>query len=206
MLRSLNTLFGSVIQAVDGELGHVHDFLFDERGWTVRYIVVETGSWFSSRQVLVSPAAASQPDWERRVVPVSLTQEQVRNSPDVDTEQPVSRQQEIAVSEYYGWPAYWSIEPPLAPVLVTERPVVVEVDTHLRSAREVMTYSVDATDREMGHIDDLIMDDANWFIRYLVAGTGSWFRGQKLLLATRWVSSIVWAESRVVLAQSHDQL
>lgn len=206
MLRSLNTLFGSAIQAVDGELGHVHDFLFDERGWIVRYLVVETGSWFSSQQVLVSPAAARQPDWERRVVPVNLTMEQVRRSPDVDTEQPVSRQHEIAVSEHYGWPAYWTMEPPLAPVFVTESPVAVEIDTYLRSAREVMTYRVDAADKEIGGLDDLIMDDANWFIRFLVAKTGSWLREQKLLLATRWVHSINWSEARVVLTQAHDEL
>ena len=110
------------------------------------------------------------------------------------------------MSEHYGWPAYWTMEPPLAPVFVAEAPVAAEIDTHLRSAREVMTYRVDAADCELGGLDDLIMEDANWHLRYLVASTGSWFRGQKLLLATAWVRTIRWSEARVVLSHTQGEL
>lgn len=205
MLRNVNSLFGSVIQASDGELGHIHDFLFDDRGWTLRYIVVETGNWLSSRQVLISPSAAGQPDWERRVVPVSLSMEQVRNSPDVDTATPVSRQEEIAMSQHYGWPAYWSMDPPLVPVLVPNQPMAGEGDRHLRSVKEIVTYQVHATDGEMGGIDDLIMEDSNWFIRYIVVNTGSWLSEQKLLIATRSVGSVQWSHRQIVLARSRDE-
>lgn len=206
MLRNLNSLFGSVIYATDGELGHVHDFLFDDRGWTIRYIVVETGGWLSSRQVLISPAAAGKPDWERRVVPVSLSMEQVRNSPDVDTATPVSLQEEIAMSQYYGWPAYWSMDPPLVPVIVPGQPVAAEGDPHLRSVREVVTYQVDAADGQLGEIDDLIIEDSNWFLRYLVVKTGGWLNEKQLLITTRSVGSIQWSRRQVVLAQAFDDM
>lgn len=209
MLRNLNSLLGSVINAVDGNLGHIHDFLFDDRGWTVRYLVVETGNWLSSRQVLISPSSAGPPDWEKRVVPVSLTMEQVRNSPDVDTATPVSLQEEIAMSQYYGWPAYWSMDPPLVPVMIANAPnavVAAGADPHLRSVKEVITYQVQAADGELGNIDDLIMEDSTWYIRYLVANTGSWLNGQKLLLATRWVGSILWSQQQVILTHSREDL
>jgi sporulation protein YlmC with PRC-barrel domain len=108
VLRSVSSLLGSSILANDGEMGHVHDILFDDRSWLVRYIVVETGSWLSGRRVLLSPIIAQAPDVEGRVLRVALTRDQVRNSPGIDTDLPVSRQQEIAMTLHYGWPAYWT--------------------------------------------------------------------------------------------------
>lgn len=207
MLRSLNGLFGSAIRAKDGELGHLNDSLFDDRAWTVRYLVVETGGWLLRRAVLIPPVAAGRPDWEKRVLPVDLTVEQVRGSPDVDMAKPVSRQAEIAMNRHYGWPAYWALEPPHLPLPDPEaEPPPEEGDPHLRSAREVLTYEAAAADGEIGQVNDLILEDANWFIRYLVVGTGSWFGGQNLLLSTRWVRSISWPEKRVKFIHSRDEM
>ncbi len=208
MLRSLNSLLGSTILAKDGEIGKVHDFLFDDRAWTVRYLVVETGRWLSSRRVLLSPSASGRPDWEKLVVPVDLTMDQVRGSPEVDTDQPVSRQQEVALAWHYGWPAYWMLvpDPPPVPPLVPEETPKTQGDPHLRSVREVASYAAKATDGEIGSIDDFILEDANWFLRYLVVNTGSWFSGQKLLLSTRWVRSISWQNRQVLLALSLEEM
>ncbi len=206
MLRSLNSLFGSVIHAVDGDLGHIHDFLFEDCGWTIRYLVVEAGGSVASHKVLISPAAAGHPDWEKRELPVDLTMEQVRNSPNIDMATPVSRQEETAMSQYYGWPAYWSMGAPLARVAGADHPPSAQGDPHLRSAREVVTYHVHATDGDLGSMDDLIMEDSNWFIRYLVTCTGSWLSGQKLLVATRSVGSIECSQRQVVLAHSLEDL
>jgi hypothetical protein len=206
MLRSLNNLLGSSIQARDGEMGRACNFLFDDETWTVRYVVVETGSWFASRKVLISPAAVGQPDWVERRLPVLLTKEQVRNSPDVDADQPVSRQQEIAMNRYYGWPDYWSLEFITLPEPQTGHPADTGGDAHLRSAREVAGYEVLATDGELGHVEDFIIDDADWFVRYLAVGTGNWFAGHKLLVPTRWVGSVSWPDRRVLLSQPRDKI
>ena len=107
MLRSMNDLKNYAIEASDGTLGHVKDFYFDDQAWVVRYLVVETGSWLSSRKVLISPISIGEPDWEQRTLPVALTKEQVRNSPDIDTDKPVSRQHEKRYFGYYGYPYYW---------------------------------------------------------------------------------------------------
>jgi uncharacterized protein YrrD len=201
MLRSVNSILGSTILARDGELGHVHDFLFDDRTWTVRYLVVETGSWLASRRVLLSPSIAGWPDWEKRVLPINLTKDQVRASPDLDTAKPVSRQEEIAMSQHYGWPAYWTMEPPLMPIPMTpldvSSPPAPEGDPHLRSTREISNYEVQSSDAEVGRIDDLILDDSKWFIAYLAVGTGSWFSGQRVMLSTRSVASISWSHRQI---------
>jgi hypothetical protein len=107
MLHDLDTLTGSSVIATDGEMGSVRNFLFDGQSWTIRYLVVDVGSWLSRRAVVLSITAVEKPDWAKKTFHVHLTKEQVRNSPNVDAEKPVSWQQEIAMSEYFGWPVYW---------------------------------------------------------------------------------------------------
>ena len=107
MLRSMKDLEDYAIRATDGVVGLVKDFYFDDQAWAIRYLVVDTGTWLSSRKVLISPIAIGQPNWAERVLPVAITKEQVKNSPDIDTEKPVSRQHEIRYFGYYGYPYYW---------------------------------------------------------------------------------------------------
>jgi hypothetical protein len=107
MLRKTTDLERYIIGATDGTIGHVTDFYFDDEAWVIRYLVVDTGAWLSSRKVLISPIAIGQPNWAEKLLPVAITKEQVKNSPEIDTERPVSRQQELQNLEYYGYPYYW---------------------------------------------------------------------------------------------------
>ncbi|MEO6623250.1 MAG: PRC-barrel domain-containing protein, partial [Burkholderiaceae bacterium] len=107
MLRNLKELHDYAIGATDGEIGHVKDLYLDDHAWVVRYLVVETGGWLSGRKVLISPMAIGKPNWAGRSLPVSITKEQVKNSPGVDTDKPVTRQHELEYSGYYGYPYYW---------------------------------------------------------------------------------------------------
>ncbi|MEO8766933.1 MAG: PRC-barrel domain-containing protein, partial [Nitrosospira sp.] len=107
MLRSIKDLEGFAAEATDGLIGHVKDFYFDDEAWTIRFLVVETGAWLEGRKVLISPVAIGVPDWVRRLLPVSVTREQVRKSPDVDSQKPISRQHEVENYAYYGFPYYW---------------------------------------------------------------------------------------------------
>ena len=107
MLRSMKDLEDYAIRATDGTIGHVKDFHFDDKAWGIRYLVLDTGTWLSSRKVLISPIAIGHPDWAGKILPVSITKEQVKNSPDIDTDKPVSRHNEIRYRGYYGYPFYW---------------------------------------------------------------------------------------------------
>lgn len=107
MLRSVNDLNGFKIAALDGEIGNVEEFYFDDERWALRYIVVNTGTWLAGRQVLVSPFSVMEVDREHRQLHVALTKSQVEKSPDIDTRKPVSRQMEAHYADYYGFPYYW---------------------------------------------------------------------------------------------------
>jgi uncharacterized protein YrrD len=107
MLRRAHGLIGAKIQAVDGNMGHVDDFYFDDLEWIVRYMIVRTGSWFSEKQVMLSPTVVRDVVWEEEALYVDLTQDQVKSSPDLDLAKPVTREQEIELARYYRWPAYW---------------------------------------------------------------------------------------------------
>ena len=95
MERNINSLIGFGIEATDGIIGEVEDFYFDDDTWKIRYLIVKTGSWLSGRKVLISMGAIIKKDQLNELIPVNLTKKQVKESPDIDTEKPVSRQQEI---------------------------------------------------------------------------------------------------------------
>jgi hypothetical protein len=200
MLLNLTSLFGVSISAKDGNIGHVRDVLFDDQSWVIRYFVIDTGNQFSGRRVLLSPHSLLRPEWEKRLLPVDLTIEDVRQSPDVDTDLPVYRQQEIAMTRHYGWPAYWTME---ASQMASEKSES-EGDPNLRSANEILTYKVRTSDGDLGRMDDLVVEDANWFIRFLVLSAGGWLNGQKLLVATRWVGSVIWADKEIIVPHSRE--
>ena len=107
MLWNASAINGYAIKASDGQIGTVSDFLFDDASWLVRWLVVDTGNWLSGRKVLLPPSVLGQLDAKERVFAVKLTMQQVKDSPEIDTDRPVSRQMETNVYDYYGWSPYW---------------------------------------------------------------------------------------------------
>jgi len=202
MLRSVKALHSYAIEATDGHLGGVHAFYFDDLLWTIRYVVVDTGAWLPGRRVLISPSAIGQPQWELRQLPVNLTQEQIKNSPDVDTDRPVSRQHQIALHSYYAWSEYWTVAP-IGPDMLALPPELAEEfaaessDPHLRSTHEVISYYIQASDGDLGHVEDFIISDDDWTIRYMVIDTRNWLPGKKVLVAPEWITEVNWSEAKV---------
>jgi hypothetical protein len=213
MLLSASRIKGLKLHAIDGELGKVLDVLFDDHTWTVRYFVVRASGWLENRQVLISPASVGRPSWDDRVLPVKLTQDQIRNSPDIDTEKPVSRQREIDLVNYYGWPAYWEVPftgagpiavPTARPYSAPKEQEVPEpdetaYDPHLRSLMEVRDYRIHAQDGDIGHLDDLLIDDASWTIHYVVVNTRNWLPGRFVLVSPLWSHDIDWRTRKIAV-------
>ncbi len=206
MLRNIKNLFGYKIHAKDGDIGEVCDFFFDDETWTVRYLVADVETWLLDRKVLISPAAFGQPEWELGYFPVTLTQQQVKNGPDIDTHKPISRQHQIELHNYYGWPLYWHAAgpyniPPVTHISETAQEKAStredERDSHLRSMREVKNYHIHAIGGEIGHVSDFLVDDKTWVVRYIVVDTGSWLPGKKILIAPLWIHKVCWEESKV---------
>jgi sporulation protein YlmC with PRC-barrel domain len=211
MFYRFEKLNGRPIEATDGEVGKVKDIYFDDRRWAVRYLVVETGSWLAGRKVLISPISVKSIDWENNVAQVGLTQQQVRASPNIDTDKPVSRQHERDFFNYYGYPYYWSgpglwgtASYPVSPVgyvpPVTNSPGEhgeAPADPHLRSAQEVTGYRLQTIDGSIGHVEDFLLDSVSWAIRYLVVDTRNWLPGKHLVIPPQWIRDVDWSE-RVV--------
>lgn len=215
MLRSVKDLIGYSIGATDGTIGKVRDFLLDDREWIVRYLVADTGTWLSDQLVILSPAALGRADYGLRMLAVELSSEEVRNSPPIEADQPVSRQREAELAQYYGWPAYWNpamttagggvfmgpwAVPPLPEAQPADAPDAdareraegSRGDPHLRSARELIGYHVEATDGEIGHVEDIIIDDDRWSVQYVVVDTRNWWPARKVVMLPMWVSGVSW--------------
>ena len=223
MLRGLNDLEGYAIRATDGLIGHVKDYYFDDEAWVVRYLVVEAGSRLSSRKVLISPVAIGQPNWTDKVLPVSITRKQVKNSPDIDTDKPVSRQHEEQYLEYYRYPFYWggaglwgagvypgamlgvgydgvsaNVDRPRADSARAAAEARSEdSDPHLRSCEALMRYRIEATDGGVGHVQGLLVDEETWSIRYFIVQTSNWWLGHEVLIAPQWIRDVSWLNSTV---------
>ncbi|MGO9118267.1 MAG: PRC-barrel domain-containing protein [Desulfomonilaceae bacterium] len=208
MRHSISSMIGYAIRATDGDLGKVDEFYFDDETWTIRYIVVETGNWLSGRKVLISPVAFGKPELESRTISVNLACAQVRNSPDIDTEKPIYRQHEAALREYYQWPwrggyggAFGTTPLPLSgeDVFVEQEASASgrRDDPHLRSTRQVTGYHIHATGGEIGHVEDFIVDDETWAIRFLAVDTRNWLPGKKVLLSPQRIKRVEWADSSV---------
>jgi hypothetical protein len=227
ILRRVRELQGYTIGATDGDVGSIEDVYFDDQSWTIRYFVVDTGAWLPGRKVLISPLSLRGVDTVGVRLESSLSRQQVKESPSVDTAMPVSRQHEIAAAQYYGSPFYWTgpyrwgpwpypggdpVTGTPYPDPVYPDPVAQEItarqadsaDSHLRSANAVRGYGIEATDGSLGHVVDFLADEQSWAIRYVVVDPQSWWPGPHVILSTDWIEDVSWNDSKVIVNVSRD--
>jgi sporulation protein YlmC with PRC-barrel domain len=227
MLRNASAIKGYVIAASDGRIGTVSDFLFDDANWKIRWLVVDTGKWLTGRKVLLPPSVLGQLDPNGSEFSIRLTMKQVKESPDIDTERPVSRQFETNIYDYYGWSPYWGkgagyfvggfgfgggamTALPISgsqrraeDVLIAQQS---DDDPHLRSIEAVTGYHIHATNGEIGHIEDFILEDSDWSVHDLVVDTKNWWPGNKVLILPRSIQKIDWMDNQINLNISREQV
>ena len=208
MLNKAKVLNGYKLHSLDGEIGTVKGFYFDDQHWTIRYLIADTGNWLTGRQVLISPYALGGVNKEDQYISVNLTKKQIEDSPSLDSDKPVSRQFEEIYFGYYGWPInegdpyIWASNPDIERVHKewSESTQGKKVsDPYLRSTHDVSGHSLQATDGEIGHVEDFIIDDETWVIRYLIIDTRNWWLGKKVLVSPQWIKRISWDESKVFI-------
>jgi len=214
MYQNIKHLYGKKLGASDGEIGHVTDFYFDDNTWAVRYLVVDTGSWLSGRQVLLTPHAFGnhafgRSDADADVLQVNLTRKQIEDSPSIEAHRPVSRQYEEDYYRYYGWPAYWEgggmlgaagfpvVTPPSTPENLQHHGHNQRDDVHLRSTKSVTDYKIQATDGAIGSVTSFMVDGRTWAIREIVMKTGHWYSGKETLLLPENIERISYEDSTV---------
>ena len=206
MLQSIKNLINFNIEAKDGSLGRAYDYYFDDVQWKIRYLVVSTSRWLPGRKVLLSPEVMYGINGVDQYLVLDLTTDQIKESPDVGTELPVSKQKEQELRSYYSWPTYWNAEFEPRSVYYKADDDQSEQDHHLRSVREVKGYPLSASDGEIGHVDDLIVDFDDWTISYMVVQTGSWLESKKVLVPLEWIQRISWSERQVTADLTQEQV
>lgn len=207
-LKSIKEIQGYEMSAQDGKIGRCSDFLFDDNSWTVRYIVGDTRKWLPGRKVLISPIAVGTAEESTQSLSIGLTKDQIKDSPPLASDLPVSRQYEIIFNQYHDWGNYW--DGPMTwgnhsfPRLLQQTEnlhkevAIVEDENHLRSTDEILSYSIQATDTNIGHVEDFIVDQDTWAIRYLVIDTSNWLPGsRKVIISPDWAESIDWGAGSV---------
>lgn len=214
MLRSITELRGCAVIAKDGELGTVDDVYFDDQKWRVRHLVIDTGGWLPGRKVLIPPPCVGGIAWADRTVRVNLTKQQIENSPSLDSDKPVSRQQEVALYEHYGFPDYWTGPFVLGATVFPAKPgadqdaapgaqrELADADPHLRSADEINGYGIQATDDAVGHVEDLLFDETDWTLQMMVVDPRDWWPGKHVVVSLKQVEDISWADQKLVLKLS----
>jgi sporulation protein YlmC with PRC-barrel domain len=223
MLWSIRELQGYTIEATDDTFGAVADIYFHDVGWVARYVVADTRRWLPGRQVLIPLGELKQPDRRKKTFSVSLTRQEVEEAPSLAADEPVSRQHEEDLHAYFGWRPYWVRGPFEGPVPTVERareyegeeeePIAEDAkkqgghDRHLRSAGEIQGYDVHAGDEDVGHVEDLVLDDESWLVKFIVINTRDFLPGGKnLVVATDRVEAISWEESSVRLSLDRDKV
>ncbi|MEZ5817434.1 MAG: PRC-barrel domain-containing protein [Hyphomicrobiaceae bacterium] len=202
--------------ATDGSIGSVMDVLFDDRDWTVRWLAIDTGNWLPGRAVLIPSSALGKPAYAESRIPISLTKQQVEDSPGLERDAPFSRQMEADQYRYWGGTPYWTSGVPypgVGPAGLHPLPVATGVperrmakragtegDPDLRSADEVTGYSIRANDGDIGHVEDIVIDDDGWAVRYVVVDTVNWWPGKKVVVAPEWIKDVSWSERKVGVA------
>lgn len=203
MLVTAKQIRSCSLEAVDGTVGHVTDLLFDDLTWTIRYLEVDTGRWLPGRRVILSPEVIQAANYEAHRLNSPLMKEQVKHSPPIESELPVSRQKEVELAAHYAWGAYW--DDAEAARREDRKPI------HLRSAGHVTGYHIRAIDGEIGHVADFIIDDrpydlGGWAVRYLVVDTRNFLPGRHVLVPPLWAESIDWDSQQVKVGLDRESI
>lgn len=222
MLVSAKDLRGFSVRATDGDAGSVQGLYFDDESWKVRYVVVKAGGLLLNRRVLVVPEFVERTDRDARVLHVGLAKEEVKNAPGTASDRPVADREEVALLDDRGAYLYWGsgweaagAGPVYAGPCVPDRAAEVgrggEGDPHLRSTKEIEGYRIQAVgigaiDAGTGHVEDFVVDDEGWEIRYVVIDKRDWLPGSKVLVSPGWISAVSWAQKAVYVDLTQDEV
>jgi hypothetical protein len=221
-MKTLEHLRKCKLQATDGEFGRVRDILIEQKTWTARWLVADTGDWLLGRKVLISPLSLGEPDMEKNVLPVKMTQDEIESSPPLDEDAPVSRSYEQSYFSHYQWPAYWyggmlwgqmnhptslNMSPDAEQDNTFDPPSSVEEDENpLRSGHELTKYQLVSGEDKLGVVEDLLLNDQDWSVKYIQFDTRKWFHGLTLHVSPEKIHDISWADHCLYTDVSSEEL
>jgi hypothetical protein len=223
MLRNLDEIQNyNVITKEEEYVGIVDSFLFDDENGIIRYLVVDLDQLNPRRKVLISPISIDETKWAERKISLSLVKEQIKNSPDIGVDKPVSKQKELELIKYYNLPEYFDPKlvnskivnaPPTKPEKKSERnkkqyldKSKMIYDTHLRSTKEIIGYDSENRNGIIGKVENFIAEDENWTIRFIVIDARSLVEGKKILISPERLENIKWESSKIYTDVSQEEI
>jgi hypothetical protein len=103
-LRSSREVIGYRVQATDGRIGHIEDFLFDLADWSIQFLEVDTRNWIGGKKVLVDPRWAERVNWPERKVHLELSLEAIKNAPPFESLAGLTPEYALKLRAHYGLP------------------------------------------------------------------------------------------------------
>jgi hypothetical protein len=164
MLHLARKVAGATVVGTDGDIGTLEDFYFDESGWEVRYLVVDTGN---GKRAFVSPRSVQQ-GWGRSGVRVNVSRSDV------------------------------STRPPDQAARTT--------DPHLDSVKKTAGFHIHARNGEIGHVDDFLIGEDSWRIRYLLVDTSNWIGGRSVIVSSEVIERVDQDDSQIHVAADRDAI
>jgi sporulation protein YlmC with PRC-barrel domain len=109
-LRATAAMSGYHIHTNEGDIGHVVDFILDDKTWAIRYLIVDAQSWWPGKHVLISPQWIERVSWDESKVFVNLSRESIKQGPEYEKESLITRDFETRLHHHYNRDGYWSNE------------------------------------------------------------------------------------------------
>jgi len=206
MFKSIKELLGFTILARNGRIGVIRDFLFNCKLWNICYAVVDLSEIMAGRKVLIPPQKFERPDEHRFDLPVTISIEDVKTSPTLAVDDKSYKAHEMALCEHFGWDPCWMVDMRSGGSVTGKPPGDCKSDPELRSSREIIGYKVQAKDGVIGTVDDFIVDDNDWVIRYAVIDINKWLPGKKVLVETSWIERADWENFVVYIPHSREDI
>lgn len=215
-LRRVRDIAKMTLYGIDGQVGTIQELHFDDQTWTVRHLVVRTGGWLMGRDVLIAPVAIGDIDDADASMRINLQKEQIEHAPSNENAKLISRRYEEAYYKHFRWSPYWQpdstlwggpIFSPDASTMSLDEPLLSDLpEQHLSSSEAVTGYGIRAQDGEIGHLEDLIIDDEDWIIRYVEVDTRKWLPGKKVLVQTGRIQQIDWHSRSVTMSLTRNAI
>lgn len=204
------------------EIGKLHDIYLDDQSWKIRWFVVETGNWFSSNKILLTPENIVGVTPGTGTLHVALSKQDIENAPHAEEHLPVSDQDQnevryTAVNRHaLMFPGYAGLMMPptlieqTQPLSEDERELQEAVreqqDRHLRSAGEIEGYAISATDGNLGALSDLVVNSEEWKVELLAMDTSKWLPGRTVVVSPQGIDHISWRERELAVTMDKETI
>jgi hypothetical protein len=226
-LHKLSDLIRDTLLLNDGSVATVVCIYFDDQSWKVRHFVVRVDGQDPGREVLIPPQVIRRLTEQSSSLTIGLTRRQLESAPSADSQLPISRHHELQISNQvdqpslrsrtaldsarpwdficFGWPPHQVqgllFDPTIDPsrLIQPHQPRAIPAQPHLRSSQAVKGYRLHARNGQIGHLEDFILEEPDWNVRYLEIGTRNWLPGKHVLMPPTWIRDMNWALHQVLV-------